>query len=114
MSRTAKLIVFVTPAPGADETEFNRFFDEVHVPQIKERVPGFIRAERYKLSAAQVHSKDELPAHQYLNIWDVEADDLQDAADRLAKALNDGTLDGTSTVDVQAHSPLLYYYEPTS
>ena len=40
------MVAFTSPAPGVDEDEFNRWYDEEHIPE-KRATPGFRSARRY-------------------------------------------------------------------
>lgn len=76
-------IVLTNCEPGKDE-EFNRWYDEVHIPDLLD-TPGIVGARRSTLADAQVMmdenglrlctSKDIDARHRYLSIYDIEADD---------------------------------------
>lgn len=46
---TAVLVVFTNPSEGADETAFHDWYDNVHIPEVKERVSGICCARRFAL-----------------------------------------------------------------
>lgn len=73
------LIVETSCAEGSD-AEFNRWYDEVHIPQLL-TIDGFVGARRYRLADAQMgRSRPEQP---YLALYEIEADDPQAALDAL-------------------------------
>lgn len=112
MTRSAKMVVLINPSSSAAEDEFNRWYDEIHIPQVVERIPGITQAQRLRLSAEQLLPSDALPGRRYLTIYDIETDDLQATADRLGQALGDGTLDLSDAVDFSPEGgPLIHYYE---
>lgn len=67
------LVVLTNPKPGRDQ-EFNDWYDNIHVPEVLE-LPGFLSAQRYKVGDAQLL---EPPAHQYLALYEFEANSLGD------------------------------------
>ena len=78
---THRLIVFTQPADG-QEAEYNRWYDEVHLRDVLE-VDGFVAAQRFALSDAQIGDvADELPG-RYLAIYEIEADSLEAALEKL-------------------------------
>jgi hypothetical protein len=46
------LLVFANAAPGRD-ADFNAWYDDIHLPEALDRLPGAVRARRYRLSAHQ-------------------------------------------------------------
>ena len=56
--------------PGHLEAEFNRIYDEEHVPEIL-KVPGVRSCHRYRLEQS---SKDDMP--RYLAIYEVDSADV--------------------------------------
>ena len=67
------------------EPEFATWYDEVHIPATL-RLPGFVRASRYRLASKQVAPtlSDKL-GYQYLVIYEVDVDMLDDAASALRR-----------------------------
>lgn len=55
------------------EAEFNRWYDDVHVPDVLQ-VPHVVSAQRYKL-AGPPHPAE--PTVQYLVLYEIDADDPQ-------------------------------------
>ena len=72
------LVVLSNSVEGADE-EFNRWYSEQHLADIL-RIPGYMSAERYRLSAVQF--MDTHP-YEYLALYQVETDDLAMTANTL-------------------------------
>jgi len=70
-----KAIMVVESAPGEGrEDEYNEWYSEKHIPQIL-RSPGFIRANRYRLSELP-QAGTPTPKHPYVVIYHLEADDI--------------------------------------
>ena len=66
--------VVLTNATEGKDTEFNRWYNEQHIPDVL-NVPGFVGAQRFKLSETQA-GKTEL-THKYLALYEIETDDLE-------------------------------------
>lgn len=96
----AQLIAYVSPSSPQQEEAFNKWYDEVHIPQVVERIPGVVGGSRFRLASAQLVSDAELPARGYLSVYELDTDDLQALANPLAEALGDGTLDLTAASDM--------------
>ena len=99
-----KMLVFSNVAKGGDEANYNKWYNEQHIPDVC-RVPGFTGAQRFKLNG------DEGPA-QYLAIYDMEADDPEAVvADLSSKA---GTDEMIMTDDIDLDSATIMMYEQVS
>jgi hypothetical protein len=83
-------LAFSNPADPNKEDEFNEWYDQHHIPQLLEHVPGFISAQRFRLDSAQ------LP-HRYLAIYEVQGE-----PDAVMKDLRERGADGSVEI-----SPLL-------
>lgn len=62
-------VVLTNPAEGKEE-EFNRWYDEVHVPEVL-MVPGFTGASRHRVAPLS----EAASAHRYLALYEMETDD---------------------------------------
>ena len=78
---THRLIVFTEPKPGR-EAEYNQWYDQVHLKDVLE-AEGFVAAQRFELSDAQIAGMGEGAPRRFLAIYEIETDDLQGALDRL-------------------------------
>ena len=63
------LVVMTNPADGPDE-EFNEWYSNTHVQEVVV-IPGFVSAQRFKLSAEQAGGTNE---YDYLAIYEIEAE----------------------------------------
>jgi len=61
-------VVHTNPSEGQEE-EYNRWYDEVHIPEVLQ-VPGFVSASR--LAIAQ---PDAEAPYRYLALYEMETDD---------------------------------------
>ncbi len=64
------LLAFTNPVAGREE-EFNRWYDEQHVPDLL-AVPGFVSAQRFALTDATGRDK---PGWSYLAFYELDTDD---------------------------------------
>jgi hypothetical protein len=94
------MIVFTNSAPGRD-AEFNRWYDEIHVPEVLAGGP-FVGCQRFKLSSAQLEA--EVP-HRYMAIYEFEGDPAA-AKEALLKA------SGTMNMSDSMRDPKLWIVEP--
>jgi hypothetical protein len=83
-------VVFTNSTDAADDAEFNRWYDEVHIPQIS-GLPGFLAARRFKASDFQA-LPDVVPDHGYLTIYELEAESLAEPMEALAKLRESGEM----------------------
>lgn len=94
MTQKALLLVSTNPASAGEVAEYHRWYDEVHIPQIVERIPGFVGATRYAVHEASLTKPDQ----QYVCVYEIEADDVGAAFAALVQGVQDGTLDSTTTL----------------
>lgn len=66
-----RLLAFTNPVAGRED-EFNRWYDERHVPDLL-AVPGIVSAQRFALTDATGEGK---PAWSYLALYELETDHL--------------------------------------
>ena len=66
------LVVFTNAVEGQDD-EFNRWYDEIHIPDLL-KIPEIRSAQRFRLSGAQ-----KMPppfAWRYMALYEIETEDL--------------------------------------
>jgi hypothetical protein len=73
-----RFVVFTNATEG-QEAEFNRWYDEQHVPDVL-KVPGFVAAQRFV--ASRVRGE---PAHGFLTIYEISTDDVDATFAELAR-----------------------------
>jgi len=98
----AILLVLSDVAPGADENEYNRWYNERHLPDVV-RVKGYVAATRYRRSDVEILPGLPAPSNRYVAAYEVEAKDdgdLADAAAALRDALAAGEADISPTLDM--------------
>lgn len=93
-------LVLTNCAPGK-EAEYNKWYDEVHLPDLK-RIPGVVDAYRGHLSDIQMVSAvasapSTLPPYQFLSIYKLQTDDVQSVFDAVRAR------SGTADMEISPH-----------
>jgi hypothetical protein len=99
----ALLIVFSNPTEDADLDRFNRWYADVHVPDVL-RLGGAKSARRYRATGVPLLPGIPEPA-SYLAVYQVEAqteDDVRALADKLQAGLAAGQADIDPTFDLSS------------
>ena len=78
---THRLVVFTEPIPGKED-EYNDWYDRVHLGEVLE-TEGFVAAQRFALSDAQIGGGDAEAPSRYLAIYEIEAENLEAALEKL-------------------------------
>ena len=105
MTKRAALFVHTNPVSPDRETDFNDWYDNVHVPQVLANVPGITGASRFVISDAS----PVRPAHRYLAVYDIEADEPGDVVRSLGEAVAAGKLDMSDAMDMSNPGPMQLY-----
>lgn len=78
------MCVMTSPVPGREE-EFQRWYDEQHVPDLL-RVPGVTSGQRFCLSGYQ-HKEPPFP-QSYFAIYEIETNDLEGVSKEILRRVN--------------------------
>ena len=78
---THRLIVFTESTPGK-EAEYNEWYDQIHLKEVLE-IEGFVAAQRFRVADAQVAGGDADALARYLAIYEIEADSVEVALEKL-------------------------------
>jgi hypothetical protein len=70
----ATLLVFSNPASAGDEAEYNRHYNDIHLPQVC-RAPGVLGVTRYRAADFQMPDMGT-PAFRYVAIHHLEDAEL--------------------------------------
>lgn len=104
----AILVVQANPRTPEGEDEFNRWYNETHLPDVL-RVDGFSAAQRFRLVEG-VALADGLPtpSQRYLAVYELDTDDLESASQRLRDCVFQGGMAMSDTLDLQSVSVSFY------
>lgn len=111
MTASALLLAYVQPTSDADEPEFNRWYDEVHIPQLVDRVPGVRGARRYRVAADQFAGAPA-PANSYLTVYEIDPENIAGTVAEINTAMSDGSLDLTTALDGEVSPPVMHVFAP--
>ena len=81
------LLAFTNPVPGR-EAEFERWYDEHHVPDML-AVPGVMTAQRFRLSDATGQGD---PGWSYLAFYELDTDDPDTLMAEIRRRIADGAI----------------------
>jgi len=105
VAETYYMLFFSTPRAG-QEAEYNRWYDHQHAPDVV-AVPGFVAAQRYKLSDPQLMGgTPALPLPQYLVIYRIETDNLS----AVLAEMNRRVRSGETVISPTLASGMTYMY----
>lgn len=99
------LIVLSNAVEGRDD-EFNDWYNNQHLRDVL-AVEGFVAAQRFRLSDAQLRPDDPTP-YRYLAIYEIETDDVDKPLRALMSAIADSAIPLSETLDVQDLSTCVF------
>lgn len=102
------LVVFSDAVSPEREEDFNRWYDQVHVPEVTS-VPGCVAARRYVFSPPGL---DPVPTkHRYLALYEFDAPQLQPVVDEIYTRFTEGRFDMGDSIDLEKNAPITLLYE---
>ncbi len=96
MSRPPMLIVLSNPVSGRED-EYNRWYDEVHVPDLV-ALPGVASAQRFRHSSAGPQGR-----HGYLAIYELDGNPAE-VLNALHAGMKDGKIRMSDALDMSSVS----------
>lgn len=108
---TKLLVVWTNPTSKEAEAEYNRWYNEVHLPDVL-TVPGFVAATRYVFTGVPALEGSDDPPHRYLALYEVDAQDLHKAAALLAEGVGSGAIALSEALDMSSFTA--HFFEPVS
>ena len=76
------ILLVYTDIDAEHEEAFNRWYDEVHLPDLL-RIDGFLAARRYKLQGPA--PRNQQPAPRYLAVYELATADTRELMKRLSE-----------------------------
>ena len=104
----AVMVVQSRPVTAEREHEYNKWYDETHVPELC-GLPGIVSARRFRLSETQ-GVPPEPSTHEYLAIYEIDTDDLQTVVDALNAGVGGGSIHMTDAIQLDP-MPAVALYE---
>ena len=99
------MVVRSNPSDPAREDEYNDWYSNTHLADVR-AVPGFVSARRYKVRGGE----GDGPAHSYLAIYEIEADDLEAPLAELRARSASGRIKMSDAVQLDP-PPVVTFYE---
>jgi hypothetical protein len=103
------LIVYSNPMPGR-EREYNDWYNNQHLGEVL-ALPGYVRAQRYKLTDMKLDEAMPDVAHQYVAFYYMETEDPKAALSDLKNRVETGVIGLT---EAMAPDFLAYCYAVAS
>jgi hypothetical protein len=101
------MVVLTNPVADKDDA-YNDWYNTEHVPDVV-NVDGFVSGQRFRLAATGIGNVNA-PSHQYLALYEVEAESASAANDALIEAARNGQLRGHEALDLS--SVATWFFEP--
>ena len=84
------MLVYSNPSASDQREAFNRWYDEVHLQEVLQ-VPGVVAASRFQYDDDQMLPGDNPLGRNYLAVYEIEAEDLQQVRDTMLATSADRT-----------------------
>ncbi|GAB2832144.1 hypothetical protein GCM10022221_33800 [Actinocorallia aurea] len=94
------LLAWSSPVPDG-AAELARWYDEVHIPDVRAAIPAIDRVVRYRVAA----EPGEPP--RFLTVYELADDDVATAAAQLGEAAKAGRLTPSAAMDLATRPPVL-------
>ncbi|MDQ7908555.1 DUF4286 family protein [Phytohabitans sp. ZYX-F-186] len=104
------MIGFASPLDDAHDGEFNSWYENKHIPQVRAAVPGVRSVRRYR--AADFQAAPEAAPHRYAAVYEIEGARPEEVLGALGAATASGALEPGSAMDTTRTPPFLAFYEP--
>ena len=92
-------VVHSNPASGRDE-EYNHWYSSQHMKELR-AIPSIVSARRFKLAGTQI--RDGVPEHQYLAIYEIEADDVKTFIEEMMARTADGRIQRSTAMSADVN-----------
>ena len=104
------MLAFSNPVPGRED-EYNAWYDEFHVPEML-MTPGLVAAQRYRVAPIEPPNYPgyQPMAYKYLNLMEMETDDLVKTKEILWSPANVGRIRKSDAFD--SSKVVCKIYEP--
>jgi hypothetical protein len=91
-------VVYSNPAPGRED-EYNDWYSNQHLKDLR-AIPGVVAARRFKLAGTQIRAG--APPHQYLAIYEIEADNVQSFVNEMMERTADGRIQRSTAMSADS------------
>jgi hypothetical protein len=105
---TAMFLAWSSPTSIEAESEFNDWYVNTHVPQVRAEIPAVTAVRRFTLMGSGGPDQPR----RYLCQYELADADAASAAQALGAAAEKGRFDMTATMDLTSARPELHFLEP--
>jgi hypothetical protein len=102
----ALMLAWSSPASPGQTGEFEAWYEDTHIPQIRAAVPSITAVSRYEL----VDLESGEPSHRYLAVYELDGDDIPAAAASLADGAAAGRMEMTTAMDLTGNPPVAQWF----
>jgi hypothetical protein len=103
----ALLAAWTSPVDDESEAEFNAWYENTHIPQIRAAIPAVTATYRYRAADLPGPAGAQQPAHRYLAVYELDTDDVAGAV----AAFGSAKLDLSPALDLTTDPPIVQWYE---
>lgn len=105
------LLAWASPKGAETEAEFNAWYDDVHIPQVRAAVPSITAVHRYRTAAISAGAQPGQSPHLYLAVYELDSADVEAAAAALGAGVANGRIAMTSALDLEQAPPVSQFYQ---
>lgn len=102
----ALMLAWSSPASPDQAGEFEDWYENTHIPQIRAAVPSITAVSRYQLADPESPGRSD----RYLAVYELDTDDIPAAAAALADSAAGGRMDMTTAMNVTDNPPAAHWY----
>jgi len=99
------LLAWSSPVSQESVAEFEKWYEEVHIPEVRAAIPSISAVERYELV-----DPERGPSGRFLAVYRMDDADLAKAAAALAEGVASGRIRMTTAMDVTNDPPATQWY----
>lgn len=99
------VFVVMTNATGNRDAEFNKWYDNQHIPDVL-RIPGIVAAQRFKISGAQLG--DGTSQWKYLALYELDTDDPGASLKELQARIGTPAMVMSDTLDMDSIGAFMF------
>jgi hypothetical protein len=101
----ALFLAWASPVDDASDKEFNTWYDDTHISEVRAAIPAITAVHRYALEDPTGGGQS---IRRYLAVYEIDTDDVAGAAAALQAAT--GSMNLSSTLDLAANPPDVQWY----
>ena len=102
----ALMLAWSSPSSPGEAGEFEDWYENTHIPQIRAAVPSITAVSRYQL----VDPESPARPGRYLAVYELDTDDVPAAAAALADSAAAGQMDMTPAMNMTDNPPHAQWY----